>query len=359
MSAAKDPAPVTGAKRSLPTGRVAPIASSRKPARRPDPDGHAVLRSISRIDDLDRALVERLRVDGRASNRSLAAALEVNEGTVANRLRRMEEGSIMRVVALTDMEAFGHHYFAIAKIRVAGRSVLEVGDELAELAEGISVTVTTGRFDLLVSLLAHDRSHLSELMDASVRGIRGVEHVRADLALRVLKFESMWALLGTEERPTEPRARTEAIDDLDLSIVRLLQTDARGSNRRIATELDVSEGTVRSRIKRMEDERLIRIQAISDVGAFGWSAHAYIGIHVEGGRTDEVGRRLTAHPAIAVLVRSLGEFDLIAVLQAQSREALVETILGEIGSMPGVTRTETFESVRTLKHSYTWARLVD
>lgn len=329
-----------------------------KPSRSGEPVERPKLASISRIDDLDRALVERLRGDGRASNRSLASALGVNEATVANRLRRMEEGSIMRVVALTDMRAFGHEFLAIAKIRVAGRPVCEVGDELAELAEGISVTVTTGRFDLMISLLAHDREHLSELLGRGLRSVSGVEDVRPELALQVLKFESMWALLGTEERPTEPRARTDSVDDLDLSIVRLLQADARGSNRGIAAKLDVSEGTVRARIRRMEDERLIHIQAISDVEAFGLAAHAYIGIHLEGGHTEAVAEHLIAHPAVAVLVRSLGEFDLLAVVQAETRGALVEIILGEIGAIPGVRRTETFESVRTVKHSYTWARLV-
>src|ERR1700692_3517549 len=95
----------------------------------------------SSIDDLDRALVERLRRDGRESNRSLAAAVGVNEATVANRLRRLEAGAIMRVVALTDMEAFGYGFLVFVKLRVGSRSIMAVGEELARLPEVISVTV--------------------------------------------------------------------------------------------------------------------------------------------------------------------------------------------------------------------------
>ena len=104
------------------------------------------------IDDLDRALVERLRVDGRESNRSLATALDVNEATVATRLRRLEQNSIMRVVALTEMEAFGYRDMVFAKLRVGSRSIMAVGEDLARLPEVISVTVSTGRFDVIATV---------------------------------------------------------------------------------------------------------------------------------------------------------------------------------------------------------------
>ena len=59
------------------------------------------------IDELDRSIVERLRLDGRETNRSLAAALGVNEATIATRLRRLETNNVMHVVALTDIERLG------------------------------------------------------------------------------------------------------------------------------------------------------------------------------------------------------------------------------------------------------------
>lgn len=329
------------------------------PKRRESQAGQPVSDRVDgRIDELDRALVERLRHDGRESNRSLAAALGVNEATVASRLRRMEGASIMRVVALTDIEAFGYDHLAFAKLRVRDRPVPEVGAELAELPESISVTITTGRFDLIVALLARDRKHLSDTVGAVIARVPGVDETRCELALEVLRFESTWALLDAPEQPLPPSAATEAVDDLDLSIIRLLQKDARSSNRRIAAELGVSEGTIRTRVRRMEEERLIRIQAISDVVAFGFTAHAYVGIQVEGGRIHEVAERLLACDPIAVLVRSLGDFDFLAVVPAEDRPALQDIILNGIGTIPGVRRTETFESWHTLKHTYTWARLV-
>jgi DNA-binding Lrp family transcriptional regulator len=310
------------------------------------------------IDDLDRALVERLREDGRESNRSLASALGVNEATVAARLRRLETGSIMRVVALTDMEAFGYRYLVFVKLRVSSGSLMTVGEELARLPETISVTVSTGRYDVIATVLARDRGHLSDVVGVHIPSIKGVDSARCELAIDVLRFESAWALLQAPERPTEAWAATDVVDELDQSIISLLQRDARSSNRRIAEELGVSEGTIRARIRRMEDERLIRIQAVSDVVAFGLGAHAYVGIHVTGGAMSKVTKSLLRCRDIAVLTRTIGDFDFVAVIPAADREALISVILERIAAIPGVRHTETFESWRTLKHAYTWARLV-
>ncbi|MCW3063603.1 MAG: transcriptional regulator, AsnC family [Solirubrobacterales bacterium] len=310
------------------------------------------------IDDLDRALVERLRRDGRESNRSLAAALGVNEATIANRLRRLEAGSIMRVVALTDMEAFGYGFLVFVKLRVGSRSIMAVGEELSRLPEVISVTVSTGRYDVIATVLARDREHLGRVVGVDVAGVQGVEAARCELAIDVLRFESMWALLQAPDLPTEPFSASDVVDELDHRIIELLQRDARSSNRRIADEAGVSEGTIRARIRRMEDERLIRIQAVSDVVAFGVGAHAYVGVQVAGGKVPAVGDRLLRSSDVAVLARTIGEFDFVAVITAPDRDALVTAILGEISGIPGVRHTETFESWRTLKHAYTWARLV-
>jgi len=310
------------------------------------------------IDDLDRALVERLRVDGRESNRSLANALGINEATVANRLRRMESSSIMRVVALADMEAFGYAHLGFAKITVRDRPVSEVGADLAKLVESIVVTIATGRYDLIVAFLARDRAHLAETLGKSIPSIKGVDETRCELALEVLRYDSMWGVLDAPDWPFEPWEENEAVDRLDLAIIRELQKDARVSNRRIAAELDVSEGTIRSRIRRMEDEKLIRIQAVSDPFAFGFTSHAYVGVEAVPGKIDEVAKGLLEIDSVFVLTRTLGEFDFLALCATGDRESLIETVLNRIRPLKGVRRTETIENWAALKHAYLWARLV-
>lgn len=313
----------------------------------------------SPIDALDRAIVERLRVDGRETNRSLAAALDVNEATIAARLRRLEAAKVVHVVALTDLHRLGFRYLALAMIRAADRPVAEVAGDVAAIPQAISVNLHTGRYDVICAVLARDLAELGAVIGEAIPGIRGVASVRAELAVDVLRFDSAWAALGAPgadlPRPAIPPG---AADELDLRIIAALQRDARSSNRSIAGELDVSEGTVRSRLRRMEDEHLIRIRGVSDVEAFGLSAGATVGIHVADGRIDAVAERLLALDEIVLVIRSIGQFDFVAIALAETRAALLDVVLAGIQGIPGVRGTETFEHAGTLKHIYTWVRLI-
>ncbi|MDN2495465.1 Lrp/AsnC family transcriptional regulator [Nocardia nova] len=310
------------------------------------------------LDDLDRALVERLRLDGRETNRALAQALGVNEVTVAARLRRMEQHSIMRVVAVTDMRIFGHREFAYACLRVSEKPAAKVGADVAALPEVVAVTISTGRYDVIAPILGRDHRHLAELFGTTLPCIAGVDEVRGLLALDVLKFDSKWALLSADPGATPDAQPSPTVDALDIAIIGKLQIDARRSNRSIAADLGVSEGTIRTRIKHLTTERVIKIQAVSDVLAFGIGAHAYVGIKTHGGSADQVAHALIAREDIAQLSRTLGEFDLVAVAVAPTREQLVSALIDEISQIPGVRRTETFETYATTKHTYAWSWLV-
>ncbi len=85
------------------------------------------------------------------------------------------------------------------------------------------------------------------------------------------------------------------LDQADLAIVERLSRDARVSNREIAEQLGVTEGTVRARVKRMEEEKLIRITAVTNIDRFKDAALAYIWIEVErSGQTRQVAQQLAA-----------------------------------------------------------------
>ena len=77
-----------------------------------------------------------------------------------------------------------------------------------------------------------------------------------------------------------PDMRRE-LDSTDAAIVARLSQDARLSNREIAEELGVTEGTVRARVKRMEEEKQIRITAVTNIDRFRDAALAYIWVEVE------------------------------------------------------------------------------
>jgi Lrp/AsnC family transcriptional regulator for asnA, asnC and gidA len=149
------------------------------------------------------------------------------------------------------------------------------------------------------------------------------------------------------------------LDDIDKSIVAWLSRDARLSNRHIATELGVTEGTVRGRIKRMEEEKLIRITAVTNIDRFRDAALAYIWIEVErSGQTRAVARTLAAIPELGFVGEKLGRSDILAITKVRNAEHLAEFVHQCINCVEGVRRTESTLGVNFVKHDYRMARIV-
>ena len=151
----------------------------------------------------------------------------------------------------------------------------------------------------------------------------------------------------------------KALDKVDKEIVQRLSRDARTSNRQIASELGVTEGTVRARIKRMEEEKMIRITAVTNIDRFRGAAEAHIWIEVErSGQTRELVQQLAEMSEIGFVGMMMGRFDILAITMVRNTEHLSEFVHNNISNLPGVRRTESTLSVNFVKHDYRMARIV-
>ena len=149
------------------------------------------------------------------------------------------------------------------------------------------------------------------------------------------------------------------LNDLDRAIVERLAPDARISNRQIATDLGVTEGTVRARIKRMEENKQIRITAITNIDRFVNAALAYIWIEVErSDQTQAVAQSLAEITELGFVGIMLGRSDILAITMVRNTEHLAQFVHNRISSIDGVRRTESSLGVNFVKHDYRMARIV-
>ena len=107
--------------------------------------------------------------------------------------------------------------------------------------------------------------------------------------------------------------RSYKIDELDQKIIALISEDARLSNRKIAAELGFTEGTIRSRVKRLEDENYIRFTAVTSMGHMNTPQLGQIGIHAEQNMIRDVAQRVSKIPEINAVIILLGRFDILAI----------------------------------------------
>ena len=144
------------------------------------------------------------------------------------------------------------------------------------------------------------------------------------------------------------------LDKIDQAIITCLQYDGRTPYTKIADELDITEGSVRRRIKRMVDSGKLQVVGIVKPKEMGWNEAGMIGINVQAHRIEEVAEVIAQLPEGSYLFQAAGEFDLFAEVYCKDRDHFVSFLNNKLQKIPGVDRTQTFIILKMHKLSYRW-----
>lgn len=141
------------------------------------------------------------------------------------------------------------------------------------------------------------------------------------------------------------------LDALDRQLIDILSKDARTSNRRIATDLGVTEGTVRGRIRRLQNERLIAFTAITSFELADHTKMAFIGVQADVDQVRKVAGKIAELVSINAVMVTMGRFNITAICLFSELDALHEIASEQILSIAGVHHVETSIAVKTLKYN--------
>ncbi|WP_189594940.1 Lrp/AsnC family transcriptional regulator [Nocardia cerradoensis] len=311
------------------------------------------------LDSLDSALLDLLAVDGRMTNRELAAATGASSATVGSRIRRLVADRVLIFTALFDWERAGFGWFVVATITVEGRSVREVANEVAALGECVGLATVLGSADLLGYFLVADRAELRRLSTERLGDVRGIGTVRMDLATdsTVTGLGRRFFLVRGEPLIRLPEPVIE-LDDLDTRIVAELLCDGRRSNRHIARKLDVSEGAVRTRLHRMTDSGLFCIEAMIEPTALGLvGALATVRIRADRNRVDRIAEAASRIAGVLLVASVVGDAEMVVAIGAADQFQLLAVIREGIRMLDGVRSVETHQMVEIVKFTPYFKRL--
>jgi DNA-binding Lrp family transcriptional regulator len=149
------------------------------------------------------------------------------------------------------------------------------------------------------------------------------------------------------------------LDDLDRQLIEILARDARVSNRKIAVDLGVTEGTVRGRIKRLQQDRLISFTAITDFGLADDSRLAFIGVQADVDNVRDIARQVGELPSVNAVMVIMGRFNILAFCLFNSLDSLLEIASEQILAIPGVHHVETSIAVKTIKYNARVVRITE
>jgi DNA-binding Lrp family transcriptional regulator len=139
------------------------------------------------LDTTDRALLAALLEDARISQRGLAKRVGVAQGTITNRLRRLEEmGIIKGYTVLLDAESIGWTMTVITGLRIQKGSMIDVQKQIAADPRVFAVYDVTGDYDSMVLARVRGRKDLDDLTK-TVFTLKGVQRSFTQVVLNTVK----------------------------------------------------------------------------------------------------------------------------------------------------------------------------
>jgi Lrp/AsnC family transcriptional regulator for asnA, asnC and gidA len=144
------------------------------------------------LDDLDKAIIRCLQLDGRRPYAQIGRELKVPEATVRQRAERLINRRVVQVVGVTDPLAMGFQQPALIGIKVDAAKLEQIAEKIAELDEVTYLVVTAGRFDLMCEVVCRDNEHLLRVLTEDLAKIRGINSTETLVELRFVKETYQW-----------------------------------------------------------------------------------------------------------------------------------------------------------------------
>ncbi len=139
------------------------------------------------------------------------------------------------------------------------------------------------------------------------------------------------------------------MDDKDVQILVHLLTDARQSARQLAHRLGVSTVTMISRIKKLEESKIILGYSVRlDHELLGYDITAIIEIKTTKGKMLEIENKIAKHDNVIAVYDITGDADTIVIAKFKDRKS-VSSFVKKLLEIPNVENTVTHIVLNTIK----------
>jgi Lrp/AsnC family transcriptional regulator for asnA, asnC and gidA len=151
----------------------------------------------TKVDDTDEAIIAVLQQDGRRSYGEIGEAVGLSEAATRQRVNRLRDSGVMRIVAVTDPVALGRGVVATIGLEVSGDTRVAAA-RLAEIGAIEYVVITAGAYDVIVEVVCGTEEELLGVINDEIRSIDGVRDIETFMHLRTEKNVFAW---GRHLRP--------------------------------------------------------------------------------------------------------------------------------------------------------------
>ncbi|MEU8825354.1 Lrp/AsnC family transcriptional regulator [Streptomyces sp. NPDC048636] len=292
------------------------------------------------LDEFDLALIEQLRIDGRASFEALGARVGLSRTAARARVQRIVDSGLLRVAAIVHPEFEGIHAFGHVSVAVHGRATAQVAAAIAQLPDTPFVSIVSGRHSIIAELRSSDVAHLSDTVSL-IRAIDGVELVDTLIYTHLVKEPHF---------PAQGPGNLDQYDDTDRHLLDLLREDGRMAFADLADQVGLSRGATRTRVLRMLETGVVAVTATVNPTAYGMTQMCgfQLRLETEGARAlSMIGK----FDGVDFLARTLGRCDAVGSLVTRTRAETLDT-LDRIREIDDVRDVQSWTHLELVKEQY-------
>jgi Lrp/AsnC family transcriptional regulator for asnA, asnC and gidA len=129
-----------------------------------------------RMDKTNITIIKHLR-DGRKSFKKIADEMGITENTVRTRVTKLIDEGTLEISGLVDPEAIPGHRLVMVGVKLKTMELVKKGEEFSKLKGVVSVSVVTGRYDLILVAFLNEGFDLLEFYTEEVARIKDVQSV--------------------------------------------------------------------------------------------------------------------------------------------------------------------------------------
>jgi DNA-binding Lrp family transcriptional regulator len=141
---------------------------------------------------------------------------------------------------------------------------------------------------------------------------------------------------------------SEAVDALDVDLLRTMRENPRIGVLELSRLLGVARGTVQARLDRLARTGIVTGHGPDiDLGAAGYDFQAFVSLEIAQGVLADVAAELTALPAVLEAYATTGTSDVLCRIAASSHEDLQNVLLA-LGRSPYISRSTSVVVLSTI-----------
>ncbi len=138
-------------------------------------------------DAIDQHIISILEENGRATNREIAEAVGVSEGTVRNRIERLIRDDVLRIVGVTNPARLGLNTAAVISISGALSRITAIAESIAGAEGVVYVGYTTGNADIIALAFFPSNDELTDFMTQTLAAIPGIVKAETNIILKPVR----------------------------------------------------------------------------------------------------------------------------------------------------------------------------